>query len=529
MALGYQEWLKAKGIKKASPRTRKAYDRSGHAGQAPRAPTPRPGGGGAADPNRPIFSYASQIAQDPLSIPFDSELLWQGKGRPNLTTIAGQRGGFENLTPVQRPGGGWGVFGQETDLMPDWARQQGKDITRRGQQVQAYGQQQVAPWLANQLGALGNVQGQAQTNFANLIGQTGAQLANAAGQVGPGAGQGQIMAPFASRMNLGAELSAGQAASQSGSAAYQASVDQLQGSNLAQGLSASLAQEVMRIPDKYEQQRLEFERSLSPVLMQLEGQRDQSEQQRRMALAERGQWRQEFAEGKRQFNENLRTEREVAGSNLAFNYDQLDAETAAAGAEAQADAVGAQFRDLAKIRGGLDQGQRLLDNAGRGFAAKGPARFHGRQVQWEQASDGMWYGTVGKGGGGRGGSGPKTIYTDSTVAERLQRGLLAGWEGVPGEAGDPLTGAGRTAGREGWRGMGRDDIADIEARLGGNIDARSGGVQAFKVAQWVLGNRQFLMRNGKLTTPQLRAFIDNALPDVNSGLVMRYITMLAGQ
>jgi hypothetical protein len=444
---------------------------------------------------QPPFSYASQVARDPLSVPYGGELIWQGAGRPNLATLGGR--GFESLTPVARPGGGWAVFGVDGDPMPDWAQTQLDDITKRGGQVQADAQNRVAPWLANQLGALNNVQTQAQTNFANLVGQTSAGVAAAAQQVGPGANYdgGAAMAPFQSRQGLANQLDAGAAQGAAAGAGYQAAVDQLQGSNLAQGLQAGLAQQIAAIPDAYEQQRQDFMRQLTPVLMQIEENRKQGEFQRLQALEQR-----------RTTNKQLAIERQIAGMNAEVDLAQIQADQDAANAQAVDDAVHDQFRTLSEIRTGLDQGQGLLDNGGRGFGGRpGITKYHGRPVTWEQATDGKWYGVVGKRGGGSGGG--DTVWSSDATNKSLTDSLMKLWRGDPDD------------GQEGWSTWGRDDLRDAEARLRVNIMYP----REFQIARWIDAHRNRFTRNGKLRPVDVQRFLGGVLPELNDQAVISYL------
>jgi hypothetical protein len=447
---------------------------------------------------QPPFSYASQVARDPLSIPYGGEMVWQGMGRPNLDTLGAR--GFDSLTPVRRPNGGWAVFGVDSDPMPDWAQDQADDITKRGQRVQGYAQEQVAPWLANQLGALNNVQTQAQTNFANLVGQSTADIAGAAGQAGPGAAYAgsAAMAPFASRDALGDRLGAEAAGGAAASAGYQAAVDQLQGSNLAQGLQASLAQQIAAIPDAYEQQRQDFMRQLTPVLMQIQENRTQGEFQRRQALDQR-----------RHQREQLKIEREIAGMNADVELAGLEADLAQDAADAQDEAVHDQFRTLSQIRQGLNEGQTLLDNGGRGFGGRpGIAKYHGRPVTWERATDGSWYGVVGKKGGGAGGAGGgDTVWSSDLTNQRMTDSLMKLWQGDT------------SAGREGWRTWGRDDLRDAEARVGFNIMYP----REFQIARWLAAHREQFARGGKLRPVDVQRFLGGVLPELNDQAVVDYL------
>jgi hypothetical protein len=451
---------------------------------------------------QPPFSYAGQVARDPLSIPYGGEIVWQGAGRPNLDTLGGR--GFENLTPIRRPGGGWAVFGVDSDPMPDFARDQMADITKRGAAVQAYAQGTVAPWLANQVGALNNVQTQAQTNFANLIGQGTADLAAAAQQAGPGAAYADTaaMAPFQSREGVANQLAADAAKSAAAGAGYQAAVDQLQGSNLAQGLQSSLAQSIARIPDEYEQQRQDFMRQLTPVLMQIQENRKQGEFQRLQALEQR-----------RTTNKQLAIERQIAGMNAEVDLANIAADQAADAAAAQDQAVHDQFRTLSQIRSGLDQGETLLDNGGRGFGGRpGFAKYHGRPVTWEQATDGSWYGVVGKRGGGSGGSGGDTVWSSDATNKSLTDSLLKLWQGDPDD------------GREGWRTYGRDDLRDAEARLRTNLMYP----REFQIARWIDAHRGRFARNGKLRPVDVQRFLGGVLPELNDQAVVSYLQQYFG-
>jgi hypothetical protein len=63
------------------------------------------------------------------------------------------------------------------------------------------------------------------------------------------------------------------------------------------------------------------------------------------------------------------------------------------------------LRKVPDIRNSLNAGETLLSNKGKGFNQRpGMEKFHGRPVDWEQAQDGKWYGTVGKVGAGGGGA-----------------------------------------------------------------------------------------------------------------------------
>lgn len=347
----------------------------------PRAAAPAP-----ARRTTPL-SYADLVAQDPLALPAGSELIWTGGQRPNMQTLAGR--GFTQITPRQVDGQ-WAAVGVPTDPMPDWAQTQLDQITQRGTRTQQFAQQTVAPWLANQLSALQGASGAAQTNFANLIGSSGANLAQAAAQVGPGANQAvsPAMAPFAGQQALGAQLAAGQAQAQTGGAAYQAAVDTLQGANLGQGLQAGLAQEIARIPDRYEEQRQAFMNQLTPVLLQIQENQRQAEQQRLAALEDRRRFGLEFGEQRRQFGQQQAVEREIVG--LQIGADQAQQQQAAVERE-----VERNFRAPAQIRSDVNQGDFLLDNAGQGWASRPKYKtYKGTPIQWEQGSDGRWYGTA---------------------------------------------------------------------------------------------------------------------------------------
>lgn len=240
-------------------------------------------------------------------------------------------------------------------------------------------------------------------------------------------------------------------------------------------------------------------RQLTPVLMQIEQNREQGEFQRLTALEQR-----------RTTNKQLAIERQIAGMNAEVDLAGIQADQDAANAQAVDDAVHDQFRTLGQIRGSLDQGQTLLDNGGRGFGAKGPAKYHGRPVQWEQATDGSWYGTVGKPKAGGGGG--NTVWTSDTTNQRLTDSLHKLWRGDPDN------------GQEGWSTFGRDDLRDAEARLRVNLIYP----REFQIARWIDAHRGSFARNGKLRPIDVQRFLGGTLPELNDQAVVSYLQQYFG-
>lgn len=499
MAQTYEQWLKAKGLTST-----RANAKKWRAGQAPSPRTPRA---------RPApFSYADQIARDPLSVPYGSDIIWQGKQAPNLGSLAGR--GYQFLTPVERPGGGFAVFGQKTDPTPQWMTDMRTDIRTQGQKGQQYAMQQVAPWLDSSLAALSGASGQAQTNFANAIGSMAGQQAQAAGAAGPGAAyrDSAALAPFQHAEQTSIDASTGMARADAGAASYQAALATMQQNTGAQGLQSGLAQSIARMPNEWQQQEQAFMRSMAPILAQISQQRTADEQARMTALEQR-----------RQFNENNRVERSIAGLNNELDQRKLDADIADtahdnARQDAQDANANSDFRTLQQIRGDLTAGQTVLDNQGKGFSSRPKIkRYHGREVTWEQTRSGAWVGVVSKKGGGAaagGGNGGDNVYANSNTAKRLKDELLSRWNGDPADPATPGSGT------PGWR-----DAGDP----GGGTNPNMARAQRGKlVASWIWGNRQFFMKGGKLRDADVRDFLQSVIPDLDYRWVRHALRNMEG-
>lgn len=468
MATPYQSWLQQKGL--TSTKANAARYRAQRRAQP--------------------LTYGAQVRRDPLSVPYDSEMVWQGQGRPNLQSLM-KDGSHRFLTPVARPGGGWAVFGVDADPTPDWAKTQRQAISDRRDMAIGDANQRVAPWLANVTTALSNAQGAAQAGYANLVNQITTDAAAGASQAGVGgvhAGTAGL-APFQTRDALMDTMGVQGAQGQTAAAGYQAAVDSLSSSNVAQGLQGGLAAQIARMPGEWEQKRLDFEAQLAPILQQITDSQNQGEWQRQQALEQR-----------RQFNAQNAIEREIAGVEAEQDQKQLEYDMAQDEYDAQVDEVERNNRKLAAIRGDLTQGQTLLDNQGQGFDQRPSIKnFHGRPVQWEQATNGKWYGVAGKkaGAGGGGGDGGENIYQSSTVRQRLAEELQGRWQG---DEDNP-----------GWSQLRASGVADAAAR---------------QVAQWLIGNQQFLKRGGKLRSADLRQFVQSVIPDVPFNRVRYYVEQL---
>lgn len=440
MALTYKQWLKAKGYTKSTPQTRDEYWASGHYKGPKRRATNN------SNANTTPFTYASQIAADPLSVPFGSEIIWQGKAKPNMNTLQ-QRGGFDFLTPIQRPDGGWAVFGVNNDPTPDWAKDQLKWYADRGKRHQSYAEQTIMPWLQSQLGNLQNASNEAQASFANTIGQMSTQLGDAAANAGVGAAHSQYMAPHAAEEALAGEAARGQGLAQALGANYQGAVDQLQGQNLAQSLLQGTANEIMRIPDRYDEMRQNYLAQLTPIIAQIERDREQMEFQRRAALEERDRWEKEFKESRRRTNEQLKVERQIAGLNAEVELAQTRQRAQAAAAEEARATTRENHRTPAQIRSGLKAGETLLNNNGKGWATKPSfTKYHGKPVTWEQATNGRWYGVVSKGSGGKSGGNKRTPMQKAmqealATARKYRYGATDPETGQRGRPDDQLTAA----------------------------------------------------------------------------------------
>ena len=406
--LSYKDWLAKSGRRSSDVEARAWAKWAGKPAPkgrgAPGAPANRRRGPGVKTP--PYMGYAGyqdpSFGGTPFSLPADSQQVWTGAGNPDLAEIS--RGGFGNLTPRKRPGGGWDVYGTPTDPTPQWGKDYLSDLNRMKQGHMEYAEKTISPWLGQVLGAANNTNAQAQTGLANLMASVNTNMANAAqgggqtptGMTGVGAAPGAhqaIAQQQALQTQAGANIFGG---------AYRGALGQAQIGGAAEAQEAAFAQSRLKLPTQYEKMRMDFTKQLGEITEGIKENQRAREFQRQQLLEQRREFGLEFKEKVRSTKAQERAEAEALG----FEVAQSAAEEAATAQEAE-------NQTYADIKSSIDPGsEELVDNKGRGWANRPNInRYHGKPVTWQQATNGKWYGIAGKeagtGGGGGGGAANK--------------------------------------------------------------------------------------------------------------------------